>query len=62
MASCRPRPILADPPMGELAAALVFLAIAALVAVAAVRLGMLVAPALDRLTHSDDEEERGRHD
>jgi hypothetical protein len=48
--------------MGDLAAALVFLVIAAVIAVVAVRLGMLVAPGLDRLTRPEDEEERGRRD
>jgi hypothetical protein len=39
------------------AEAIVYLGIVALLAVVAVRLGMLLAPRLDRLTHSDDEDE-----
>jgi hypothetical protein len=43
------------------AEAVVYLGIVGLLAVVAVRLGMLVAPRLDRLTHSDDEDDGG-HD
>jgi hypothetical protein len=43
------------------AEAIVYLGIVALLAVVAVRLGMLLAPRLDRLTHSDDEDDGG-HD
>ena len=49
---------LAGPNVAE---ALVYLAIVGIVAVVAVRLGMLVAPRLDRMTHSDDEDDGG-HD
>jgi hypothetical protein len=41
--------------------ALVYLGIVGLLAVAAVRLGMLLAPRLDRLTHSDDEDDGGHN-
>ena len=43
-------------------AAVIFLVLVGVLAVGAVRLGMLVAPGLDRLTGPDDEEERGRDD
>ena len=46
----------------ELLPALVFLAVVATLAVAAVRLGMLLAPRLDRLTEPDDEDDRGADD
>ena len=38
------------------------LTIAAAAAVVAIRLGMLVAPRIDRLTHPADEDERGDRD
>jgi hypothetical protein len=41
--------------------AMVFLGIVALIAVIGVRLGMLVAPRLDRLSQSDDEDDGGDH-
>jgi hypothetical protein len=41
--------------------AVIFLAVVAIVAVIAVRLGMLVAPRLDRLTEPPDEDD-GAHD
>jgi hypothetical protein len=44
--------------MGE---AVVFLGVVTLIAVIGVRLGMLVAPRLERLTPSDDEDDRGDH-
>jgi len=40
----------------DLAAAAVFLGFVAVLVVVAVRLGMLVAPRLDRLTQPDDED------
>jgi hypothetical protein len=40
----------------------VFVALVAVVAVVGVRLGMLVAPRLDRMTTPDDEDEGGRPD
>jgi hypothetical protein len=43
------------------AEAIVYLGIVALLAVVAVRLGMLLAPRLDRLTHSDDEDDGGHN-
>jgi hypothetical protein len=42
--------------------AIVFLALVAVIAVVAVRLGMLVAPRLDRMTAPDDEDDGGRPD
>jgi hypothetical protein len=42
--------------------AIVFLAVAAALAVIAVRLGMLIAPRLDRLTEPDDEDDGGEQD
>lgn len=48
--------------MNDILAAIVFLVVVLLVAVISVRLGMLVAPRLDRLTEPDDEDERGSHD
>lgn len=45
--------------MGE---ALVYLVIVGLIAVVAIRLGMLVAPRLDRMTAPDDEDDGGRPD
>jgi hypothetical protein len=40
----------------------VFLVVVVVVAVIGVRLGMLVAPRLDRMTTPDDEDEGGRPD
>jgi hypothetical protein len=48
-------------PFSSVAEALLYLGIVGLVAVVAVRLGMLLAPRLDRLTHSADEDDGG-HD
>jgi hypothetical protein len=45
--------------LGEL---VVFLALAAIATVVAVRLGMLLAPRLDRLTTPDDEDDGGEPD
>jgi hypothetical protein len=43
--------------------AILFLAVVIVIAVAAVRLGMLLAPRLDRLTQpDDDDEDDGGHD
>jgi len=42
--------------------AVVFLAAVAVIAVVAVRLGMLLAPRLDRLTQPDDEDDGGHDD
>ena len=42
--------------------ALLLLGIAGVIAVVAVRLGMLVAPRLDRLTAPDDEDDGGHDD
>jgi len=42
--------------------AVVFLAFVAVLAVVAVRLGMLLAPRLDRLTTPDEEDDGGRPD
>jgi hypothetical protein len=42
--------------------AIVFLAVVAVLAVIAVRLGMLLAPRLDRMTQPDDEDEGGHPD
>ena len=47
--------------MDGLGEAILFLAIAAVLAVVAVRLGMLLAPRLDRLTEPRDEDD-GDHD
>lgn len=41
--------------------AAVFLGIVAILGVIGVRLGMLLAPRLDRLTQSDDEDDGGHH-
>lgn len=41
---------------------LVFLGLVAIVAVVAIRLGMLLAPRLDRLTEPHDEDDGGHHD
>jgi hypothetical protein len=43
-------------------AAIAFLVLVAVVAASAIRLGMLVAPRLDRLTQPDDEEPGGHDD
>ncbi len=48
--------------MDGLGEAIVFLAVVAVVAVVAVRLGMLVAPRLDRLTEPHDEDDGGHDD
>lgn len=48
--------------MGGAGELIVFLAIAALAAVIAVRLGMLLAPRLDRLTEPHDEDDGGEPD
>lgn len=44
------------------AEAIVFLAVVAVLAVIAIRLGMLVAPRLDRMTQPDDEDDGGHPD
>ena len=64
MVNFRPQPIHDEPTssVSGFGEAIVFLAIAAAVAVIAVRLGMLLAPRLDRLVTPDDEDEGGRHD
>jgi hypothetical protein len=63
-ASCLPPPIPAEGRLdvSGVGEAIVFLALAAVVAVIAVRLGMLLAPRLDRLTEPDDEDDGGEHD
>ncbi|MEX1169011.1 MAG: hypothetical protein WEE50_02590 [Chloroflexota bacterium] len=48
--------------MSGLAEAIVFLAVVAVLAVIAVRLGMLLARRLDRLTQPDDEDDGGHPD
>lgn len=48
--------------MSEWIALLVFVAIVAVVAVAGVRLGMLLAPRIDRLAKADEEEQGGDDD
>jgi hypothetical protein len=48
--------------MGELIALPVFVAIVVVVAVAGIRLGMLLAPRIDRLTERSEEEQRGDDD
>jgi hypothetical protein len=48
--------------VADLAAAAAFLGLVALLVVVAVRLGMLVAPRLDRLTQPDDEDDGGADD
>jgi NADH:ubiquinone oxidoreductase subunit 3 (subunit A) len=48
--------------MSELVAFIVFAAIVVLVAVAGVRLGMLLAPRIDRLLGADEEEQGGDDD
>jgi hypothetical protein len=42
--------------------AIVFLAVVAVLVVIAIRLGMLLAPRLDRMTQPDDEDEGGHPD
>jgi hypothetical protein len=46
----------------ELVAVLVFAAVVAIVAAVGIRLGMLLAPRLDRLTGSNEEDEGGDDD
>ncbi len=48
--------------MGGLGEAVVFLGLVAVVVVVAIRLGMLLAPLLDRLTAPDDEDDGGHDD
>jgi hypothetical protein len=48
--------------VNDLVATVVFLALVAVVVAATVRLGMLLAPRLDRLTEPDDEDEGGSDD
>jgi hypothetical protein len=48
--------------MSELVALVVFAAIVVVVAVAGVRLGMLLAPRIDRLVGADEEEQGGDDD
>jgi hypothetical protein len=48
--------------MDGLVEAIVFLGLVVVVAALAVRLGMLVAPRLDRLTAPDDEDDGGADD
>ena len=48
--------------MEDLPAAAAFLGLVAVLVVVAVRLGMLVAPRLDRLTQPDDEDDGGADD
>jgi NADH:ubiquinone oxidoreductase subunit K len=48
--------------LNEAGQVVVLMAIAAVAAVVAIRLGMLVAPRLDRLTEPDDEDDGGDHD
>ena len=48
--------------MNELIAVLVFAVVVAVVAVVGIRLGMLVAPRIDRLTEPTDEEQRAADD
>ena len=43
--------------MGDLTALVVFIAIVVVVAVAGIRLGMLLAPGIDRLTDQTEEEQ-----
>jgi hypothetical protein len=61
-ASFRLRPTHDDGPVSGIGEAVVFLALVAVLAVVAVRLGMLLAPRLDRLTTPDDEDDGGRPD
>jgi hypothetical protein len=48
--------------VGAAGEVLVFLGIVIVAAVVAVRLGMLLAPRLDRMTAPDDEDDGGDHD
>ena len=48
--------------MSGIGEAIVFLGLVAVLAVVGVRLGMLVAPRLGRLTESDDEDQGGKPD
>lgn len=48
--------------MSGVTEAVTFLLLVAVVVVIAVRLGMLLAPRLDRMTTPDDEDEGGRPD
>ena len=48
--------------MDDLIAAALFLGFVVVVAVVGVRLGMLVAPRIDRLTEPHDEADGGDHD
>lgn len=48
--------------MNDVVAAIVFLGLVAFIGVAALGLGMLLAPRLDRLTEPDDEDEGGSDD
>jgi hypothetical protein len=48
--------------LSGLGEAIVYLAIVAVIAVGAIRVGMLVAPRLDRMTQPDDEDDGGRPD
>jgi len=43
--------------MGDLTTLAIFIAIVVVVAVAGIRLGMLLAPGIDRLTDTTDEEQ-----
>ncbi len=43
--------------MGELTAVVVFLVVVAVVAVAGIKLGMLLAPRIDRLVEPNEEEQ-----
>jgi hypothetical protein len=55
MARSRPRPI-------RVPELLVFLGLVTVVTVVAIRLGMLLAPSLDRLTEPNDEDDGGHDD
>ncbi len=48
--------------MSGLGEAIVYLAIVGVIAVGAIRIGMLLAPRLDRVTTPDDEDDGGRPD
>jgi hypothetical protein len=48
--------------MSELIALVLFVAIVVVVAGVGVRLGMLLAPRIDRLSETDEEEQGGHHD
>lgn len=49
---------LADAPMGDLIAVGVFALLVVVVAAAGIKIGMLLAPRIDRLTEPQDEERR----